>query len=106
MSYIKVEIFIPEKNVEELMNKINSLGVLKDNNYDYSFSETKVVGNFRPLLGANPTIGEIGRRERINESKIEFRIEESALKEVNETILRHHPYEVPVINYIRLFEVL
>lgn len=105
MGHIKVEVFIPEVSVSNFINKINDLGVLKEDNYDYCFSETKVIGNFRPLEGANPTIGEVDKREVVNESKLEFRIDEKDLQIVHSCILENHPYEVPVINYINLLEV-
>lgn len=105
MGYIKVEVFIPEVSVSDFIKEINDLGVLKENNYDFCFSETKVLGNFRPLYGANPTIGEVNKREVVNESKLEFRIDEKDFKRVHSCILENHPYEVPVINYIKLLEV-
>ena len=105
MGHIKVEVFIPEVSVSDFINKINDLGVLKEDNYDYCYSETKVIGNFRPLEGANPTIGEVSKREVVNESKLEFRIDEKDLQKVHRCILENHPYEVPVINYINLLEV-
>lgn len=105
MGHIKVEIFIPEVSVSNFINKINDLGVLKEDDYDYCYSETKVIGNFRPLEGANPTIGKVNKREVVNESKLEFRIDEKDLQRVHRCILENHPYEVPVINYINLLEV-
>lgn len=105
MVYIKVEVFIPEVSVSDFIKEINDLGVLKEDYYDFCFSETKVLGNFRPLYGANPTIGKVNKREVVNESKLEFRIDEKDFKRVHSCILENHPYEVPVINYIKLLEV-
>ncbi len=105
MNYIKVEIFVPFNSSEDLMKEINKLGVLKEKNYDFCFSETKVKGHFRPLKGSNPTIGDIDKIEVVDESKLEFRILEEDLQKVHLCILENHPYEVPVVNYIRLVEV-
>ncbi|WP_300408481.1 hypothetical protein [Lagierella sp.] len=105
MNHIKVEIFVPFNASENLMKEINNLGVLKENNYDYCFSETVVKGHFRPLKGSNPTIGNIDKIEVVDERKLEFRIFERDLKKVHSCILKNHPYEVPVVNYIRLLEV-
>ena len=56
--YLKVEVYIPEKDHHEMMNALNEAGLLVQGNYDYVFSATKVVGHWRPLPGAAPTIGD------------------------------------------------
>ena len=102
MEFIKVEVFIPKENAEEFMKKVNELGVLEEKNYDCCYAETRVKGHFRPLKGAHPTIGNIGELEMVEESKLEFRIRKKDLEKVHVNMLKYHPYEVPVINYIKL----
>lgn len=103
MKYLKIEIFVPPQNVNDIINAIND-DYLGDNNYDYVYSETLVKGHFRPLEGASPHIGDINKIETIDEMKVEFRIKKEDLNEVMRIIRREHPYEVPVINVIELIE--
>lgn len=100
--YIKVEVFVPEENVTELVNVLNEKDILKDGNYDYVFSTTPVSGHFRPIEGAKPHIGEIGVVSVVKEVKMEFRIKSKDKDIVNDILISHHPYEEPVINYIQL----
>ncbi|MDQ0508474.1 Uncharacterized protein conserved in bacteria [Aedoeadaptatus ivorii] len=102
MKYIKVEILMPEAFVVELANDLNEAGILKEDCYDYTFSVSRVQGHWRPLEGADPYDGEVGKVQTKEEAKVEFRIREEDLEEVQRIIDRIHPYEVPVVNYIPL----
>ncbi|MDY3118237.1 MAG: hypothetical protein SOW18_01720 [Peptoniphilus sp.] len=102
MSYLKVEIFVPEDFVVELANHLNEADIFREGNYDYTFSTTKVQGHWRPLEGADPYDGVIGQVQVREEVKMEFRIAEEDREEVQRIIDRIHPYEVPVVNYIPL----
>ena len=102
MKFVKIEVFVPRENAKKLMKGINEGGFLEEENYDFCYSETKVIGHFRPITGANPYIGTVGSIEDVEENKIEFRIKKDDLDEVLKIIKRIHPYEVPVINVIGL----
>lgn len=103
MKYLKIEVFVPAENVNDIIEAIND-EYLGDNNYDYVYSETPVIGYFRPLEGASPHIGDINKIETIEEMKVEFRIKKDDLSEVIKIIKREHPYEVPIINVLELIE--
>ena len=102
MSYLKVEIFIPAENSEELITALNEAELLKAGNYGYCYSTMPVKGHFRPLDGANPFIGEVGEIEEVDELKVEFRIKAVDRKIAEMVILEKHPYETPVVNFIGL----
>ena len=102
MDYIKVEVFIPEKDKQKVIDGLNEKEILKDNGYDSVFSETPVIGHFIPLEGSNPNIGEIAKLERVNEVKLEFRIKAVDKDLAYKIIKENHPYEVPIINFISL----
>ncbi|MGI5949829.1 divalent cation tolerance protein CutA [Peptoniphilus sp.] len=103
MKYVKIEVFVPEKNVKDIISNVNEY--LKDNNYDYVYSSTKVLGHFRPLDGADPYLGSVGKVEEVDEVKLEFRVKSKDAKEVYQIIKREHPYEVPIINVIELVDL-
>lgn len=103
--FIKVEVFIPPEFVIKLANELNERGLLRQGHYDYAFSTTEVTGHWRPLEGASPYDGEIGVVSEEKEIKMEFRIYEEDLEEVNRIIRMIHPYESPAINYIRVIDM-
>ncbi|MBP2024600.1 hypothetical protein [Peptoniphilus stercorisuis] len=104
LNHLKIEVFIPEEYVVEIVNGLNESNVLREGNYDYVFATTKVKGHFRPIEGANPFSGEIGVVHECDEVKMEFRIKEEDLDEVRKIIEIKHPYEEPIINIIKLIE--
>lgn len=105
MKFVKIEVFIPRENTKKLMEKVNEGGFLKEKNYDFCYAETRVIGHFRPIEGANPYIGRLGKIEDVLENKVEFRIRQEDLSKVMKIIKENHPYEVPVINVIELYNV-
>lgn len=102
MASLKVEFFVPANHLEAIIEALNKVELLTEENYDYCYSYTPVKGHFRPLKDANPFIGEVQRIEQVDELKVEFRIQAKAKEEALSIIKEYHPYEVPVINFIKL----
>jgi hypothetical protein len=59
---------------------------------------------FRPLPGANPTIGSIGVVEEVAEEKIESICLEEFLTPVCDAVKAAHPYEGPAIHITRVLD--
>lgn len=91
--FYKIQVFVPKNHAEAVRLAIGETHADKIGNYDYCCSVTESVGYFRPLPGSNPTIGKIGRIEKVDEVKIEFMCEKSKVKEVITAIKKTHPYE-------------
>ncbi|WP_446897280.1 cytochrome C biogenesis protein [Clostridium sp. LBM24168] len=102
----KIETFIPEEYVDRLRESLNAVGALSiGGNYDSCISVSKVTGYWRPLEGANPFEGEIGKVSMEEECKVEFCCKSDLAKKAVETIKRVHPYEEPVINILPLLTI-
>ena len=71
MKFVKIEVFVPREDAKKLMKGINEGGFLEEENYDFCYSETRVIGHFRPITGANPYIGTVGSIEDVEENKNE-----------------------------------
>ncbi len=102
MKYLKVEVYIPEDFEAKLVNELNEHGYLNYNNYDYVYASYKVIGHFRPKEGATPYIGKVGEISKVEEIKIEFRIEKDERENVGNLLTLIHPYEEPVIYFIEI----
>lgn len=101
-NFIKVEVFIPSDSKEKLIDALADSGILKYENYDRVYSQTKVLDHFIPLENANPFIGEKKEECEVEEVKLEFRIKAKDKEKVFKIIKENHPYEVAVINFIGL----
>jgi len=62
-------------------------------NYDCCAWQTRGEGQFRPLNGSTPFIGNQGQIETVIEYKLELVCEEPCLKAVIAALKRAHPYE-------------
>jgi hypothetical protein len=100
----KLSFFVPEKNCEEVKQALFAVGVGKIGNYDCCCWQTIGQGQFRPLQGANPTLGKIGEIEYLQEMKVEMVCEESLIKLAVEVLKKSHPYEEVAYEVFKLEE--
>ena len=84
---------------------MGSAGAGKIGNYSFCTFSSKGTGRFRPNAGANPTIGEVGVFETVEEERIETVCTEEKLQEVLRAIKAVHPYEEPATDVYSLENV-
>ena len=99
---IKLEIFVPHDYALKVRDQLAKIGVGVIGKYDHCFAMTQVTGYFRPLEGAKPFDGEVGKIKVVTEYKIEVNCKRELVKDAIEAIKRVHPYEEPLINVIPL----
>jgi hypothetical protein len=102
----KIVVYVPESHAEKLRGAMGVAGAGKIGNYSHCTFTIKGTGRFKPLEGANPTIGEVGKLEEVAEDRIETVCEEDKLKNVLKAIKDAHPYEEPAtdVYQIEVFE--
>lgn len=99
---VKIEIFIPVEYTNKLREELNDIVALGVGNYDNVMSITKIKGCWRPLAGANPFDGTIGKISEADEDKIEFSTDIKNIENIIKVVKEIHPYEEPVMNIIPL----
>ncbi|MBO3064123.1 Nif3-like dinuclear metal center hexameric protein [Staphylococcus shinii] len=102
ISYYKVQVFIPEENLNNFKDALSEAGVAQEGDYQYCFFESKGTGQFKPVDNANPHIGEKNQIAHVDEYKLEFMIEHQQRSLTQDLITQHHPYETPVYDFIEL----
>lgn len=105
MKTYKIVVFVPEPDGEAVRVAMGEAGAGRIGNYDYCSFTTRGLGRFRPLDGAKPAIGEVGRLEDVVEERIEMVCSEQRLKDVLAAIRRVHPYEEPAIDVYPLLAI-
>jgi hypothetical protein len=97
----RITTFIPPEHVDSLLQGIGREMPLRYGHYEQSAWWSAVgVEQFRPIPGAKPTVGEIGRTERVPTVRIEFAIPHDAdLLErfLTRGLLPNHPWQEPAI---------
>jgi hypothetical protein len=99
----KLVVSVPETHTESVLSAIGEAGGgTFGDQYDYCAFIVRGEGRFRPLSGANPFIGAVGKVERVSEDRVEVTVLPERLDGVIAAIRAAHPYEVPVIDVFAL----
>jgi putative NIF3 family GTP cyclohydrolase 1 type 2 len=71
--------------------------------YSHCSFATAGTGQFKPLAGRHPTVGEVGKLERVAETKLEMVLPRGRRAAVVAALRAAHPYEEPAFDvYARL----
>ena len=68
----KLIVFVPHDSADALIDALAAAGAGRIGDYDRAAFTAPGTGTFRPLAGANPTIGAIGRIEQVPETMIQM----------------------------------
>ena len=97
--YFKLIVFVPRSHLEKVRTAICGAGAGKiGKKYDHCTFTTAGVGTFRPLSGAKPFIGKLGKIEKVKEARLEAIVAKSDLKKAVAALKKAHPYEEPAFD--------
>ena len=102
MSLFKLCFYVPEDNLEEVKAAVFAAGAGRIGNYDCCSWQVPGEGQFRPLAGSNPHIGEHGIIQKVVEYRVEMICQQSCLQASLQALRQSHPYEDPAIDVWRL----
>lgn len=102
MMLYQLVFYVPESYLEQVKSAIFKSGAGKYEDYDSCCWQTKGLGQFRPLDGSNPFIGEAGIVEKVEEWKVETICKDEVIKDVIDALIKSHPYEEPAYSYWKI----
>ncbi|MBC3385611.1 YqfO family protein [Pseudomonas sp. SWRI12] len=98
----KLCFFVPDSHVDEVKNAVFAAGGGRIGDYDHCAWQVLGLGQFRPLDGSQPFIGEAGQVEQVEEWKVELVVADALIRPVVEALKQSHPYETPAYEVWRL----
>lgn len=98
----KLTTYVPVDAADAVRAALGAGGAGVIGDYDSASFSTPGEGRFRPLAGANPTIGEVDRLEVVAEVRIECVLPRAARPRVVAALLAAHPYEEPAYDVVEL----
>jgi dinuclear metal center YbgI/SA1388 family protein len=98
----KLVVFVPAEKADDVRHAIAGAGAGAIGDYDQCTFSTTGEGRFRPLEGANPSIGSVGNVEVVDEVRIESVMPRSRRTAVVAAMLAAHPYEEPAYDVLEL----
>lgn len=99
----KFATYVPIQFEEKVRKAIFEAGAGRIGNYSETSFNFNGTGTYKPLDGARPFIGKKGKREEVEEVKIETLVRERDLQNVLNAMKKTHPYEEPAFD---IYEIL
>ena len=87
--------YVPESHLEQVKAALFKAGAGRIGDYDCCAWQCKGEGQFRPLAGSKPYLGELDKVEKVTEYKVELVCADDCLKKAVAAMLQSHPYEEP-----------
>ena len=98
----KIVFFVPVDDADRVRAAVAEAGAGAIGAYDSCTFSAPGEGRFRPLEGADPTIGRVGDLEVVPELRVESVLPRSRRREVVRALLDAHPYEEPAYDVVEL----
>jgi hypothetical protein len=100
----KLAFFVPASHVEVVKAAVFAAGGGRIGDYDHCAWQTLGQGQFRPLDGSQPYLGQTGQVEVVEEWKVELVVADDLITQVVAALRQSHPYETPAYEVWRLAE--
>src|SRR4030042_4639503 len=91
--FYTLSFYVPESHCEAVKTALFEKGAGKYKKYDCCSWQVLGHGQYRPLEGSRPYLGEMGTIERIPEYKVEMVCDPAVLVTVLDELKKVHPYE-------------
>lgn len=106
----KLAFFVPPSHVEAVKSAVFAAGGGCIGAYDSCSWQTLGHGQFRPMAGSQPFIGQpfigqFGEVEHVEEWKVELVVADERVVAVVNALKAAHPYETPAFDLWRLVDI-
>jgi len=98
----KLSFFVPDSHVDAVKSAVFAAGGGRIGDYDHCAWQVLGQGQFRPLDGSQPFIGQVGQVEQVEEWKVELVVADELIRSVVAALKQSHPYETPAYEVWRL----
>ncbi|MBP2604182.1 NGG1p interacting factor NIF3 [Acinetobacter calcoaceticus] len=102
---LKLIYYVPESHLELTKQAIFSAGAGGIGNYEHCAWQVKGIGQFKPVKGADPYIGQLNELEQVDEWRVETIVLEENARAVAKALKASHPYEEPAFEFIQIIEI-
>lgn len=102
---LKLIYYVPESHLETTKRAIFEAGAGGVGNYEQCAWQVKGIGQFKPVAGATPFVGELNTLEKLEEWRVETIVSECDAHAVATALKASHPYEEPAFEFIQMFNI-
>jgi dinuclear metal center YbgI/SA1388 family protein len=98
----KIVVYVPIDETQAMIDALAEAGAGRVGDYDRAAWISTGESTFRPLEGANPTVGKVGEIERVPDSRVEMVMPRHRRRAVVAALKAAHSYEEPAFD---VFEI-
>ena len=98
----KLGFYVPEAQLEAVKSACFAAGAGRIGDYDSCCWQVPGQGQFRPLEGSRPYLGQQGAVETVAEYRVEMVCEDALVRDVVAAMIEAHPYEEPAWDVVAL----
>ncbi|MBJ9984885.1 NGG1p interacting factor NIF3 [Acinetobacter sp. S40] len=102
---LKLIYYVPESHLESTKQAIFAAEAGGIGNYQHCAWQVKGIGQFKPVQGANPFLGNLNELERLEEWRVETIVSEQHASAVAKALKASHPYEEPAFEFIQIVDI-
>ncbi len=92
--------YVPRERTADVLEALFGVGAGRVGNYDRCAFVSSGTGQFRPLPGANPSVGQLHQLENVPEDRVEVTYPRALRRSVLAALRAAHPYEEPAFHVI------
>jgi hypothetical protein len=92
--------YVPQSHLEVVKEAVFNAGAGTMGAYDRCCFQTLGTGQWRPLAGSSPFLGQVGTLEQLPQWRLELVVDEEHAAQAVQALLDSHPYEVPAYHLI------
>jgi len=92
--------YVPEKDTEAVKSAIFATGAGNIGCYSHCSWQVLGEGQFKPLQGADPHLGEVDKIEKVKENRVEILCTDNNIQNALMALKESHPYEEPAYEII------
>ncbi|NQD93203.1 NGG1p interacting factor NIF3 [Pseudomonas sp. CrR25] len=101
----KLCFYVPESHLDEVKAAVFAAGGGRIGRYDSCCWQVLGQGQYRPLEGSQPFLGQAGAVEQVAEWKVELVVADELIHEAVKALKKSHPYETPAFEVWRLSDL-
>lgn len=102
----KLVFFVPVSYVDAVKQAVFDTGAGRIGDYEHCSWQALGEGQFRPLAGSSPYLGQTGELEYVEEYRVEMVCADELIQDAVLALLASHPYEEPAYDVWPLTEIL
>jgi len=101
----KLVFYVPESHLDTVKQAVFNAGAGQIGQYDHCCWQVLGEGQFRPLKGSSPFLGETAKLEVVEEYRVELVCSDELIQDAVQALKKSHPYEKPAYDVWQLSDL-